>query len=190
MATIKHAWTGDVLRSDRKLSVKQLAEKHRSGLQGADLKEADLKEADLQGADLRGANLQGANLQGANLRGANLEGADLTLACLYRAGLQGSTARGARLSSSMVMVADTMLTDWTGTLIDGHPVTKPPIRMLGLPWPILIWDTHMRIGCQCHSHEEWKAFTFNAIAAMDEKAWSFWTEWKTPLLKMCDRQSC
>lgn len=84
---------------------------------------------------------------------------------------------------------DSIPPDWTGMFIDGYLATKPPISMHGLPWPILIWDTHMRIGCQCHSHEAWRTFTPDEIAAMNEKAWSFWTEWKTPLLTICDRQS-
>ena len=88
------------------------------------------KKIDLRGADLRGADLRGANLSDANLRGANLRGADL---------------RGADLSGVKIR--------------DESTVTKAPIQITGLAWLVTIWDRHMQIGCEFHSHEDWENFS-------------------------------
>ena len=112
------------------------------------------------------ANLDGANLDGANLDGANLAGANLARAYLAHAYLAGANLDGANL--------------------DGEILTKAPISILNLTWPVLITEGFMRIGCQRHSHEEWKSFDDGAIQSMEDRATEFWAQWKLPLLAMCD----
>ena len=58
-------------------SIKNLAEKNKADLWGANLGGANLWDADLGGADLWGANLGGADLRDANLGAANLRGAKI-----------------------------------------------------------------------------------------------------------------
>ncbi len=41
---------------------------------------------------------------------------------------------------------------------DGITVSKAPIQVRGLCWPVIIWDQHMHIGCEFHLHEEWRNF--------------------------------
>jgi hypothetical protein len=73
---------GELICEDT-FSLRELAEKNKTNLWGANLRRADLRGADLQGANLRRADLQGADLRGANLRAAkNLSsqfGCDLNL---------------------------------------------------------------------------------------------------------------
>jgi len=113
--------------------------------------------ADLRGADLGGAYLRGANLGGAYLRGANLGGANL----------DGADLRGAKIQNETT-------------------VQQAPIQILGLAWPVTIWDHHMHICCEFHLHDEWKAFSNEKITKMDSAAYKFWHNHKTALLAFCD----
>jgi hypothetical protein len=92
---------GDLI-CEGEFSLKELAEKNKADLRGANLWGADLRGANLWGADLResnlwGADLRGANLWGADLRESNLWGADLRGANLRESNLWGADLRGANL---------------------------------------------------------------------------------------------
>src|SRR3990170_3782287 len=72
----------------------------------------------------------GTNLGGTNLGGANLGGANLG----------GANLGGAKILDDVI-------------------ITKAPIQISGFEWPVTIWDRHMQIGCEFHSHEEWQNFS-------------------------------
>ena len=130
---------------------------------------ANLARANLADANLADANLAGANLARANLAGANLARANLADAYLAGANLAGANLAGANLARAK----------WR----DGVPLTRAPIQMHGLRWPVTILDAHMVIGCQTHRLSEWDAFDNHAIAAMAGKhALRFWREHKANLL--------
>ena len=115
-----------------------------------------LEKATQAGANLDGAILAGANLAGANLVGANLYGADLYGADLY----------GAKFG-------------------DGVTAERGIRQVLGLQWPVTIFDNHMRIGCQLHSLADWAAFTKRDIVEMDgTDALLFWRRHKAMLLAL------
>ena len=157
---IKHRYTLSVLFATEAETVKKAIEE-------AVRKRADLGGADLGGADLRGAYLGGAYLGGADLRGADLGGADLRGADLGGAYLRGADLGGAKIRGDIT-------------------VTKPPIQITGLFWPVTIWDAHMQIGCEFHSHAEWADFDNARIATMDGRtARKFWDEHKAVLLALC-----
>ena len=132
---------------------------------GANLGGAYLAGAYLDGANLDGANLVRANLAGASLDGASLAGANLTGANLDRAYLDGANLDGANL--------------------DGEVLNKAPISLINLQWSILVTGQYMRIGCQRHTHEEWRDFTDAKIRNMAIDALAFWRKWKAPLLAIC-----
>ena len=106
--------------------------KHADWLRG---KDAGMR-ADLRGADLQGADLRGADLREAHLREADLQGADLQGSCLRGAHLQGTYLQGT-------------------THGDGVPMTCTPIQVIGLPFPVLVLDRHIKIGCEIHTTTEW-----------------------------------
>jgi len=112
-------------------------------------------------ANLARANLDGANLDGANLDGAYLDGAYLDGANLARANLAGA-------------------------YLDGEVLTKAPLSLLNMTWPVLITDGYMRIGCQRHTHVEWRSFDNATINEMNPRAAKFWERWGKVLLGMCD----
>ena len=91
----------------------------------------------LWGAYLRGANLRGALPWGAYLRGAYLRGASLGGAYLWGAYLRGANLGGAIYGK-------------------GIPLTFEPLGLSGLKYFVIILDTHLQIGCELHSFEEWQ----------------------------------
>ena len=118
------------------------------------------EDADLEDANLRGADLRGANLEDADLRGANLEDANLR-----GANLRGANLRGANLEDAK-----------------NAPLIIPTLR-----WLVCINGFgYMRIGCQNHKVEQWKAFTDQEISRMDSDALSFWNQYKVMLLAACE----
>ena len=153
-----------------------LANLDRANLAGANLAGANLARASLDGANLAGANLDRANLDGASLDGANLDranlarasldGANLDRANLARANLDGANLAGAKFG-------------------DGVKAERGIRQVLGLRWPVTIFDNHMRIGCQLHSLADWAAFTKRDIVEMDgTDALLFWRRHKAMLLAL------
>jgi len=69
-------------------------------------------------------------------------------------------------------------------------VVQSPVCIQGLEWFITIWDNHMQIGCEFHSHEEWRDFSEDDWASMGGKAaiQMCRTE-KSALLALCDMHS-
>jgi uncharacterized protein YjbI with pentapeptide repeats len=160
----------------------------RADLSDADLIYADLSDADLSYANLRRANLRRANLRRANLRGANLRGADLNCADLSDAdlsdadlsdadlscaNLRGANLRGADLSHANLR--DANLRNCIGNM--------EQIKSLQCDtWLISYTSTHLNIGCQTHTIEDWFDFSNDEISSMDNEALVWWKVWK-PILK-------
>ncbi|MGL4588441.1 MAG: pentapeptide repeat-containing protein [Acinetobacter ursingii] len=103
---------------------------------------------------------EGADLRDADLRGADLEDADLRGANLGDANLRDADLRGAK----------------------NAPLIIPTLR-----WLVCINGFgYMRIGCQNHKVEQWKAFTDQEISRMDSDALKFWNQYKVMLLAACE----
>ena len=71
----------------------------------------------------------------------------------------------------------------------GEYLTTNPQTVYGLRWIVYVTPMQMQIGCERHSHEEWKAFRDETINNMDIDALAFWNEYKAALLALCDAQS-
>ena len=125
---------------------------------------------------LRGANLSGAILRGADLRGAILRGADLSGANLSEANM-----RGAILSDANLIEANMRGAKWA----DGVFLTQAPIQIYGMHWPVTLLDTHMQIGCELHSLDDWEGFDNARIAEMEGRsALKFWKANKDAIFAM------
>jgi len=161
------------------------AVKAGANLDGANLARANLARANLGGANLDGAYLAGANLGGANLAGANLARANLARASLDGAYLGGANLDGASLDGANLDGASLDGAYLAGANLDGEVLNKAPISLINLQWSILITGQYMRIGCQRHTHEEWRDFTDAKIRNMAIDALAFWRKWKAPLLAIC-----
>ena len=163
----------------------------RANLAGANLARANLAGAKLAGADLAGANLAGADLTGAYLTGADLAGANLAGAYLTGADHAGADLAGADLAGADLARAYLARANLAGAYLTGAKwadnitLTRDPLQIYGLRYPITILDAHMQIGCKLHTLAEWEAFDDASIVAMDGKdALTFWRAHKGALLAM------
>ena len=51
---------------------------------------------------------------------------------------------------------------------------------------VIIFDSHMKIGCEFHSLKDWWRFDKKRIAEMDGKyALEYWKTWKKSLKAIC-----
>ena len=105
------------------------------------------------------ADLSGANLSSANLSGAYLRSANLS---------------GAHLSGA--------------SFGEGVTAEQGVLQLIGLRWDVIIFDAHMRIGCQMHPLSDWASFDDRRIAEMDGvHALRFWRQHKSALLTLALR---
>lgn len=79
--------------------------------------------------------------------------------------------------------------DLGGADLGGEKLTKAPLSLLNLRWPILVTEKYLTIGCQCHTHEAWRNFSDEEIAKMSDGALEWWRQWKDALVLLCDTHS-
>ena len=142
-----------------------------ANLRDADLRSANLRDADLRGVDLRGAILSGANLKGADLIGADLIGADLRYVDLGGVDLGGVDLRGAYIQ---------------GPSSETIEIKETPLQILGMSWDIIVFDSHMKIGCEFHSIKDWSEYDDERIERMHNEAKEWWGNHKKMIMDFCD----
>ena len=85
----------------------------------------------------------------------------------------GADLRGAYLSGAIIF--------------DEIRIEQIPITISTGMYDIIIFDSHMKIGCKFHSLKEWWGFDDKTIIGMDGKrAAEFWKIWKAPLMSICE----
>lgn len=193
---IRHHATGAILMRGAYASVAAAVEDAITGnvsLDGADLRGANLAHAMLDGIRLRYANLRGANLTGANVSEVTLESCDLrdvTLygACLCESVLSGCDFSGAQCGGTDIaggwlrnglfstlsamqmnfrdcaLIADCALRDERSGQI--ALFSAPPVYVQGLEQPVIITESHVRIGAHTIPRSLW-----SAIANDNGPAW-------------------
>ena len=124
------------------------------------LENAVRDSADLSGANLSRADLSGANLSGANLSGANLYGANLSGANISRA-----------------------------NLYDDIKINLIPIQISTPIYNVIIFDSHLKIGCKFYLISEWEKFNDEEISSLETRssvdALAWWSRWKGPIMAIC-----
>ena len=103
MTKIYKTITREILFEDDSLIFKELVEKHKKDLYGANLIKADLRRANLGDAKLYRADLEGVNLEGADLREADLRYANLRNADLWGADLYGADLMDAKIGGATIL---------------------------------------------------------------------------------------
>lgn len=121
-------------------------------------------------ANLRSADLRSANLSSANLSSADLNSADLRFADLRFADLNSANFRSAKWPRDAV-------------------VLHPPVIITGLRWYIMLFGSHLQIGCELHSVAEWDAFDDEMISRMDSRALAWWKKNKVRILAFRDLEA-
>ena len=76
--------------------------------------------------------------------------------------------------------------EFRGGYFLGEAITKAPIFIFNIgKWSASITSKMMAIGCQHHSHEDWRNFTDDQISDMAYGAMEFWQKNKDFLLMIC-----
>jgi hypothetical protein len=139
-------------------------------LVGANLWGADLRDANLWGADLRDADLEGAKLERAKLERAKLERANLERAKLERANLEGANLERAYLR---------------GATREGRQVRKLYLHGAFGCYYVMLWDTHIEVGCKSYDFTEFLSMTDDRAFAIDgDKAVNWYRIYHAPLCAM------
>lgn len=185
--TITQRKTGLILMegvfADKRAAIEEAVTRGVS-LQGADLRGMNLANAMLDGAVLRGADLAGANLMGANLSEAAIEDCDLRDTTLYGAVFCDSDVRNCNFSGALCGGTDvaaarverclfSSLSAVTMNFRDCDRVmdcafhdemagqtalfSKAPVYIGGLDQPVIVFDTHIRIGGHMIARSVWTA---------------------------------
>lgn len=166
-ADLKYKNLSDTDLSDADLSNADL---RYANLSGIDLIDTNLSGADLRYADLCCANLSKADLNGADLRNANLSNARLSSANLSGSYLRNANLSGVCLSKTNLSNTNLSSTNLSGAYLIGAYFPESPIIILGETYSISITNGEsVRVGCQCHSINEWRKFSKKEIAEMDGK---------------------
>ena len=54
--------------------------------------------------------------------------------------------------------------------------TQKYFCILGLRWPVYVWDTHIKVGCEMRSKEDWQLMSEEDIKSMNSNALEFYTD--------------
>jgi hypothetical protein len=111
------------------------------------------------------ANLARARIEGTEFHWADLEGTNFKETFLPRANFFGANLTDASYGSNV-------------------PMTKPPGCLIGFRWPVVLLDTHIKIGCELHLTTEWEAFSCQKIDKMHSEAQDWWWEHREVVLTL------
>ena len=158
---------------------------------GYDLRGSNLSYSDLRGSNLSDSLLRGSDLRGSNLKGSILRGSDLNYSNLRGSNLSYSDLRGSNLSYSDLSYSDLRGSKLSGSILSCSngkriKIKKTPLQILGLQWPVIIFDSHMKIGCEFHSIKEWDKFNNDSINYMGSNALEFWKQNKSAIMIFCE----
>lgn len=71
---------------------------------------------------------------------------------------------------------------------EGVTAEQGVLQLIGLRWDVIIFDAHMRVGCQMHPLSDWASFDDRRISEMDGvHALRFWRQHKSALLTLAQR---
>jgi len=153
-------------------------------MSGANMRDADMRDANMSYANMRGANMRDANMSYANMRGANMSGANMLGADMSYANMSGANMSGANMLGADMIGADMRGANMRGADMRGANMSDAIGNMIELKtlalekYVVTFNDSHMAIGCQQHTIEEWFGFTDDCISQMDRGALEWWKKWK------------
>jgi len=126
---------------------------------------------------MRGGVMWGGEMWGGEMWGGEMWGGVMWGGVMWGGEMRGGEMRGGEM--------------WGGEMHGGEmrgDITKDPIYIAGLYWPVTVCDTIMTIGCQSHPIEEWRAFTKKQIGDMDSNAHNFWSTYKDVIFTLIDNR--
>ena len=100
----------------------------------------------------------------------------------FKLALEAAVKSGANLSGADLSGVNLFGANLSGANLFGEKLTKTPIQILGLTWPVFITTKQIKIGCEIHEAEEWEKFKDSRITLMHPNALEFWTKHKDMIL--------
>lgn len=185
-----------------------------ANLSGANLLGASLINCDISNANFENAYLCQTNMTNVKGRRVNFTNADLRQAYFYQANLSNCNFTdsnlelthldGCNLDCSIFTNANTINTNFTNASLKQTDFTQCDIEQAifrganitfaKLPYPVLclydyqwfisLMNDKIRIGCKCHTIEEWENFSSSEIARMEFDALDFWKVYKEGILTL------
>lgn len=158
-------------------------------LRGICFNEVNLNKAKLVGINLQEATITNSCLRRGNLEKANLSQAVITDSDFYRTNLSCTDLVEANVTNTNFFGANLFRTDLSKSFFRDNDIRytigngKEIQTMCHYQWVVTFTKTDLAIGCQQHTHEEWKNFTDFQIEEMDLKALAWWKKWKDHIFK-------
>jgi len=148
--------------------------KYKTIARNTDFSGSTLDDCDMSYGDYRGSNFSRCSAKRTKFTGSNLRGCN-TVKML----IDGESLIG----------VDTRMVNLKGSIIDGEEVKKQPIVINGLPWFVLITDNYMRLGCERHTHQDWKNMKIKDMEKIGEIAVYIFQKYSSLLFTLCDLHS-
>jgi len=135
------------------------------------------------GGDFWGGNFLGGTFRGGRFLGSFLGGR--FLGGDFRGGsFLGGTFRGGKVQGGNFQGGNFL----GGTFLDAS-ISRRPITIYGLTWPVYITQAGAKIGCQAHSVAAWNTFLDSEINAMAPGALTFWRQNKGLILSVLNHEA-
>jgi len=161
------------------VSIKAGVSFYRADMSGADMSGADMRCAYMSGANMSDADMSGANMSDADMSGANMSDADMSGADMRCADMRYADMSGANMSGANMSGANMSGANMSGANMSGGIGNMIELKTLLLDKYVVTFSaSHMAIGCQQHTIEEWFGFTDGRISQMDRGALEWWKKWK------------
>ena len=102
--------------------------------------------------------------------------------------LNSSSVDNSVVSNNSVVINSRILNDIRveNSFMYDSIATISTLSISGQTWIITITDDKMKIGCENHTHEEWRNFTDEEISSMHKDALTWWSEWKGFILPLSE----
>jgi len=134
---------------------------------------------DFLGGAFWGGTFRCGNFLGGQFLGGNFLGGDFL----------GGNFRGGYFRGGNLLGGDFLGGEFHGGTFLGASISRKPITIYGLTWPVYITQAGMKIGCHAHSVAAWNAFTDSKIDAMAPGALAFWHQNKGLILSVLNYEA-
>ena len=133
----------------------------------------DFQYGNFWGGEFRG-NFLGGNFWCGNFLGGEFRGGEFRGGDFWDGNFLGGNFRGGNF--------------WGGNFL-GASISRRPITIYGLTWPVYITQAGAKIGCQAHSVAAWNTLSDSEINAMAPGALTFWRQNKELILSVLNHEA-
>ena len=145
----------------------------------ADTKNEDVRYDALGRVEWLSGTFLGGTFRGGSFLGGRFLGGDF-----WGGNFLGGTFRGGKVQGGNFQGGNFL----GGTFLDAS-ISRRPITIYGLTWPVYITQAGAKIGCQAHSVAAWNTLSDSEINAMAPGALTFWRQNKELILSVLNHEA-